>query len=98
MTAINDQLKCQILHVLVDIERHVTRIVMADGNCTDMQGAIDFATRIDPDVTEIDTATRMMPDTKYKLINGEWKAIPYMPPKPPVMENANAIREQAPSV
>ena len=43
-----------------------------EGHCVDMGGAIAFATRIAPEVTDIHTFSGNMGDSRYALRNGKW--------------------------
>ena len=59
-----------------DYEGHVGRLYMAAGTCCDMAACIKFFEGFDPDVTYISTAAGNKQDTRYRKIDGDWRAFP----------------------
>lgn len=74
MATLNEKLMCTVLNIQVDMERHVAHIRVAEGQCTDMAGVIEVVTGLDPDVKIIQTASGHTLDTRYEIVEGEWKA------------------------
>lgn len=49
-------------------------LYMPEGDCCDMTGAIRIATILMPGVSQIDTFSGDVPDTRYRLEHGRWVA------------------------
>ena len=67
-------LKCRIERFTYCFVERVAEIWLADGNCTDMEGAIKYVMRIDTKAITIITWSGGKRDTVYMRIDGEWKA------------------------
>lgn len=69
------ELMCEPLRVTYDFVTRHGELHMADGDCCDMIGCIDFFTRMDQDAKKIATFSGNKPDTVYvRGDNGKWRA------------------------
>lgn len=68
-------LKCRVNRIEYDFDSRSGHLFLPEGNCTDMQGAIEFFLNIDPDVIHIHTWQGGKLDTQYVIYGGLWKAI-----------------------
>ncbi len=71
------QLKCYVSRILVECAQHRATILVPDGSCTDMGGAIDLISSIDPEVNQILTMHGDNLDFIYCKKNGHWEAFDY---------------------
>ena len=70
---------CGLTAAHFDFVQHTARLNLPPGHCTDMQGAIEFCRRADPDVTAIATVSGDHLDTRYRKGDNGWQA--YGPPR-----------------
>jgi hypothetical protein len=77
--------------VLYDFTERIGQVAMPPNCCTDMEGAIEFFTRIDPDVLEVQTFAGGALDTVYVRTDTErgsgWNAR-----RPPTLVNYGDAR------
>jgi hypothetical protein len=66
--------QAEIVQLVYYPHRCVLEIYLADGDCTDMSGAIELARRIDPEIDRIRTFSGDKPDTYYNFEGVEWVA------------------------
>ncbi|SEP45341.1 hypothetical protein SAMN02990966_06494 [Rhodospirillales bacterium URHD0017] len=59
------EIMCDVRGIAYDFERRIGRLYMAEDNCCDMSGCIEFFSGIDPDVRRIETFAGEVPDTVY---------------------------------
>lgn len=72
----HDELECGLVGAEFDMRRHRARLVIPEGECTDMEGAIRLCQRFDPEVRFIQTQhPNGFRDTAYELADGAWRAI-----------------------
>jgi hypothetical protein len=72
----NPELSCSVSKIQVDFASHTGTLMMADGNCCDMTGCINFFLSIDPNIKRIDTYAGHEPDTCYERdYRYRWRAI-----------------------
>lgn len=75
MPTIDEQVMAHVRRLEYDPVHHHGILHLAALNCTDMTGCIDFFTRVDPEVSRIDTYNEEGPDTSYvKYAGGHWRA------------------------
>lgn len=67
-------LQCEIERMEVDFIKHHVSMHFPAGNCCDMDGAIQVATRVDVNCKLITTSQNGRPDTFYKKQDGGWSA------------------------
>lgn len=67
-------LQCDVKAASVAFDDHSVVLWLAEHNCTSMSGAITYAKRLDPKVTQIYTIAGFEPDTLYRLDAGKWTA------------------------
>jgi hypothetical protein len=70
----SEQLQCCVRGLTYDFPLATAEIWMAEDSCTDMTGAIDMVTAIDPNAKTIITWAGKKRDTVYMKVEGEWKA------------------------
>jgi hypothetical protein len=69
-------LVCCLKRLEYDAETQIGTLWLADGHCTDMNGAISVFEGIDPDVLVIVTMSGEEPDTSYiRADDGKWRAV-----------------------
>jgi hypothetical protein len=66
------ELQCCALSVIYNWRTRAAILVLPEGNCTDMSGAIALVTRLDPKVSMIVTTAGDEVDTRYEQSRGEW--------------------------
>lgn len=72
------EFQCSVSSISYDFPNNEGVLMMAEGNCCDMDGCIAFFKRIDPKVQAIQTGSGDVLDTSYRLVGMEWKAsLPY---------------------
>lgn len=70
------QLMCEPVRIEYDFTRRRGLLVMAEGDCCDMNGCIKLFQAMDQDVTLIDTYSGHVRDTSYVLVaNGMWQSL-----------------------
>ncbi|MCW5706768.1 hypothetical protein [Shinella sp.] len=67
-------LMCEVHSLTYDFPTRTGRLNMAQGNATDMAGAIALFERIDPNVELISTFAGDVPDTIYRRHRKDWIA------------------------
>lgn len=85
----DDRTQCYLHRVMYDFEARRGVLVMDEGSCTDMSGAISVFEAIDPEVKRIDTYAADKPDTVYRRHSdrlGGWQA--YLPGRPAIRSKA----------
>lgn len=68
------ELMCEVHSLTYDFTSRTGTLIMAQGNATDMAGAIALFERIDPNVQYIATFAGSIPDTRYVLRGSQWIA------------------------
>ncbi len=68
--------QCHVERLHYDFAKRYGHLVMTEGDCTDMTGAIQLFQAIDANVEAIDTLSGEAPDTCYRKIDGKWQAFP----------------------
>lgn len=72
----NHVLQCRVGKVEIIPGLDLIRFHLADGNCADMDGAVDVAQQLHPLVKRIETYSGDKPDTFYITdSSGEWIAV-----------------------
>lgn len=72
-----DELQCYVEEFDICFIAHTAEVWMPDGSCTDMSGAINYFTALDPDVKSIITWSGGRADTSYVRGPDGWTAIPH---------------------
>lgn len=70
----NRELMSYVRRIEYDYALQCGNVYMPASGCTDMAGAINLFTRIDPNVRRIDTFADGVLDTQYKFQHGKWGA------------------------
>ena len=73
----NEELMCSLMEVQADFIAKSVQLTLCPKNCTDMSGAIEFATRLMPDVRVIETVSGRDKKTAYILRDGKWQSATY---------------------
>jgi hypothetical protein len=73
----NKELICSLMEVQADFIAKSVQLTLCPKNCTDMTGAINFATRLMPDVRVIATVSGRDEETAYILQDGKWRSTTY---------------------
>jgi len=83
-------LQCRVNELRYDFQRRAGRLLLPQGSCTDMRGAIDIFRQIDPGVQAVFTYEDGRLDTVYALAGGEWQALTAAPAEAhvPALEGA----------
>jgi hypothetical protein len=69
------ELMCEPIRVLYDFRARIGYVFMADGDCCDMTGCVNFFKRMDQDVEVVFTHSEGRIDTSYwRDAKGEWHA------------------------
>ena len=71
----NEELRCTLLGLEFDFERHTAVLRLPPLACTDMSGVIKFVRGIDSKVRDIMTVAGIKPDTRYVLDREKWTAL-----------------------
>ena len=69
----NKELMCSLMEVQADFVAKSVQLTLCPKNCTDMTGAINFATRLMPDVRFVATVSGRDKETAYVLRDGKWR-------------------------
>lgn len=67
-----EDLMCGLQAVRADLSTHVVELLLCEGQCTDMTGAICLALDIDPNVRTVITRAGGREDTRYMLSSSGW--------------------------
>jgi hypothetical protein len=71
-----DEMMCNVVRIAYDYETRCGFAWFADGDCCDMSGCIQFFSRLDPAVAEIQTYSGKAIDTAYQRAgHGQWRAL-----------------------
>ncbi len=69
------EMQCCVRALQYDFEHRRAVVLLEENSCTDMTGCVNTVKKLDPRVQEIRTYAGDKPDTAYRLIEGEWRAV-----------------------